>query len=146
MSPPDREPRRWLPAAIALLAAAGAAFWVPGLPRTLPHLPVPLDDVYIHFGFARAAALGHPFEWIPGNGYSSGGTSLTYPLALAPGYLLGLRGERLAWFAAFVACASIVDLARSVRALILSAGPAPRWIAWVVPVLLLAVPLLDWSL
>src|SRR5580704_13898095 len=146
MPPPDREPRLWLAATAALVVAAGAAFWVPGYASANGHFPVPLDDTYIHFGFARSAALGHPFEWIPGNGYSSGGTSLTYPLALAPGYLLGLRGERLAWFAAFVACASIVDFARSVRALILSAGPAPRWIAWVVPVLLLAVPLLDWSL
>ena len=140
MSRPDREPRLWLAAAILIVAAAGAAFWVPGVLHTGGHFPVPLDDVYIHFGFARSAALGHPFAWIPGNGYSSGGTSLTYPLVLAPGWLLGFRGERLAIFAALVAGASLVDLARSLRAL------APRWIAWAFPALLVAVPLLDWSL
>jgi hypothetical protein len=129
-------------ATILLVAAAGAAFWVPGFLRTRPHFPVPLDDVYIHFGFARSAALGHPFTWIPENGYSSGGTSLTYPLVLAPGWLVGLRGERLSVFAALVACASIVDLVRSLRAL----TKGPRWIAWALPALLLAVPLLDWSL
>jgi hypothetical protein len=130
----------WLAAATAIVLAAGAAFWVPAALRTPGHFPVPLDDVYIHFGFARSAALGHPFAWIPGNGYSSGGTSLTYPLVLAPGWLIGFRGERLGLFAAIVACASLVDLARSLRAL------APRWIAWGFPALLVAVPLLDWSL
>jgi hypothetical protein len=140
MPRPDREPRLWLAATILLVAAAGAAFWIPGLARSGGHFPVPLDDVYIHFGFARSAALGHPFAWIPGNGYSSGGTSLTYPLVLAPGWLVGFRGERLALFAAVVACASLVDLARSLRAL------APRWIAWAFPALILAVPVLDWSL
>ncbi len=146
MRPPGgREGRIWLGATVLLVAAAGAAFWVPGFARTGGRFPVPLDDVFIHFGFARSAALGHPFAWIPGNGYSSGGTSLTWPLVLAPGWLFGLRGERLAWFAAAVACAALVDLARSVRAIVLGAG-APRWVAWAVPAVLLAVPVVDWSL
>jgi hypothetical protein len=42
----------------------------------------PLDDVFIHFDFARSAARGFPFQWVAGNGYSSGGTSLLYPLLL----------------------------------------------------------------
>lgn len=140
MPRPAREPRAFLLVATLLVAAAAAAFWVPGFLRSRPHLPVPLDDVYIHFGFARSAALGHPFAWIPENGYSSGGTSLTYPLALAPGWILGLRGEKLAIFAALVAAASVVDLARSLRAL------SPGWVGWALPALLVAVPLLDWSL
>jgi hypothetical protein len=122
-----------------VVAVAALAFWVPAAARARGHFPVPLDDVYIHFGFARSTALGHPFTWIPGNGYSSGGTSLTYPLVLAPGWLIGFRGERLALFAALVACASLVDLARSLRRI------APRPIAWGFPALLVAVPLLDWS-
>ena len=93
MSRASVEQRLWLATAIAVVAGACGAFWVPALARTHGHVPVPLDDVYIHFGFARSAALGHPFAWIPENGYSSGGTSLTYPLALAPGWLLGFRGE-----------------------------------------------------
>lgn len=142
MLAPARESHRWLAAAALLTAGAGATFWVPGF-RRAGGFPVPLDDVFIHFGFARAAALGHPFQWIPGNGYSSGGTSLTYPLALAPGWLLGFRGERLAVFAALLACACLVDLARSLRRLL---APAPPWLGWAVLPLPLAVPLLDWSL
>ena len=52
----------------------------------------PLDDVFIHFDYARAAAEGHPFEWFAGNGYSSGNTSLLYPFVLAVGYLAGFHG------------------------------------------------------
>ena len=51
----------------------------------------PLDDVFIHFDFARALARGYPFEWSEGNGYSSGGTSLLYPMVLAVSYWLGWR-------------------------------------------------------
>src|SRR6187549_2984685 len=58
--------------------------------RTLGPWSAPLDDVFIHFDFARSAARGRPFEWSYGNGYSSGGTSLTYPFVLAVGYRLGL--------------------------------------------------------
>lgn len=137
------EPRRWLAATIVLVGAVGAAFWIPGLFRTGFRFPVPLDDVFIHFGFARSAALGHPFEWIPGNGYSSGGTSLTYPLVLAPGWIVGFRGAHLAVFAGAVAWASVVDLARSLRSLV---AEAPRWVAWAAPAFLLALPVLDWSL
>jgi hypothetical protein len=137
---PLLERRLRLAAAALVVAAAAAAFWVPGA-RRAGVFPVPLDDVYIHFGFARSAALGHPFAWLPENGYSSGGTSLTYPLVLAPGWLLGLRGARLAFFAAFVAWASVVDLARSLGALGRS-----RALAWLAPALVVAVPLLDWSL
>jgi hypothetical protein len=122
--------------------AAAAAFYGRGLARAGGAWPIPLDDVYIHFGFARSAASGHPFEGAPGNGYSSGGTSLTYPFVLAAGYLLGFRGERLGIFAALVAVVALVDLCRSLRAV---AGSAPRWVAWAVPPLVLAVPLLDWS-
>ncbi|WP_438042825.1 hypothetical protein [Sorangium sp. So ce128] len=135
-------------AAIPVLGAA-AAFYGPALARTGGVWPAPLDDVYIHFGFARAAALGHPFSWIPGNGYSSGGTSLAYPLALAPGYLLGFRGAWLGLFAALLACAALLDLCRSLRWLLDPRGgpgaASSRWVAWVAPLFVVAVPLLDWS-
>src|SRR5438093_6578331 len=68
--------------AVAALAvgAAAVAFYAPALLRAHGNWPVPLDDTYIYFDFARSAALGHAFEWLPGNGYSSGSTSLVYPL------------------------------------------------------------------
>jgi hypothetical protein len=55
----------------------------------------PLDDVFIHFDFARSIVRGHPFEWSSGAGYSSGGTSLLYPFVLALGIPLGFDGLRL---------------------------------------------------
>lgn len=125
-----------------VVVAVGLAFWIPAFARTGGHFPVPLDDVYIHFAFARSAALGHPFEWSIGNGYSSGGTSLTYPLVLAPGWLLGFREDKLAWFAAFITCASLWDLCRSVRSILPS---SVKILPWLVPLLLLSVPLADWS-
>src|SRR5689334_15994823 len=63
----------------------------------------PLDDVFIHFDFARSIARGHPFEWSQGNGYSSGGTSLLYPFVLSLGFPFGFRGGRIMVFAAIVA-------------------------------------------
>src|SRR5688572_133600 len=141
--PRRSEPLLWHAFAAALVLGLAAAFYIPALKKTGGIWPAPLDDVYIHFGFARSAALGHPFEWIPGNGYSSGGTSLTYPLLLAPGYLLGFRGASLGVFAAILTAACLFDVCRSARALV---ARAPRWVAWGAPLLLLAVPLLDWSL
>lgn len=138
-------PKLWILAATLIVAGVAAAFWGAGIARTGGAFPVPLDDVYIHFGFARSAALGHPFEWIPGNGYSSGGTSLIYPLVLAPAWAVGFRGARLAIFAALLSVACVVDLGRSIRDLLVRAR-APRWVAAVAPVLVVAVPLVDWSL
>jgi hypothetical protein len=132
----------WLAFTAALVIAAAAAFQVPALRRT-GVWPAPLDDVYIHFDFARSIAQGHPFEWIPGNGYSSGATSLVYPFVLAAGWAVGFRGAWLGLFAALVACASLVDLCRSLRAL---AGSGPAWLPFLFPPLVLCVPLLDWSL
>ncbi|MDC3954218.1 hypothetical protein [Polyangium jinanense] len=138
-----REPALFPVFAAILVIAVGLAFWLPGFERTDGVFPVPLDDVYIHYGFARSAALGHPFAWLPENGYSSGGTSLTYPLVLAPAWALGLRGARLSYFAAAITCVCLWDLCRSVRALL---EGAPRRAAWIAAPLLLAVPLVDWSL
>ncbi|HZF49400.1 MAG TPA: hypothetical protein VE093_12165 [Polyangiaceae bacterium] len=137
------EPLLWHAFTALVILGLAWAFYAPALAKTGGLWPAPLDDVYIHFGFARSAALGRPFQWIPGNGFSSGGTSLTYPLLLAPGYWLGFRGANMGLFAALLACACLFDLCRSARALALG---SPRWVAWIAPPLLLAVPLLDWSL
>lgn len=126
-----------------VVVTVGLVFWLPAKQRLGGQFPVPLDDVYIHFAFARSAALGHPFEWSIGNGYSSGGTSLTYPLVLAPGWLLGFRDNDLAYFAAFLTCAGLWDVCRSVRALMPASA---HWLPWFVPLVVLSVPLADWSL
>ncbi len=125
---------------LSLVLAVAAVFYAPALGKTHGVWPAPLDDVYIHFDFARSAANGHPFSWIVGNGYSSGGTSLTYPLILAVGYAVGFRGTSLGVFAALVAVVSLVDVARSLRAVV-----SGRRVAFLAPFLLLGVPLLDWT-
>lgn len=103
----------------------------------------PLDDVFIHFDFARQTARGHAFEWSPGAGYSSGGTSLLYPFVLVPGFWLGLGGLNLMLWAAVVACVcvfgSLLSLRRLWRGL-------PRATSYFLPPVLLCVGALDWSL
>lgn len=69
--------------------------------------------MYIHFDFARAAARGHPFEWVAGQGYSSGETAPAYAIVLAVGWALGFREMRLGWFAAAVAVVALVLALRS---------------------------------
>jgi hypothetical protein len=103
----------------------------------------PLDDVFIHFDYARAAARGYPMQWSEGNGYSSGNTSLLYPFVLAAGYLGGFQGERLVIWAAIVACASIFGLL--LVAARMFAGLSP-WTKYLAPPALFAVGALDWSL
>lgn len=103
----------------------------------------PLDDVFIHFDYARATARGYPFQWSEGNGFSSGGTSLAYPFVLAFGYLVGLRGLSLMLWAAIVACVATF-------AFLLAAGqltaPLGRWAKYLIPPAVLSLGALDWSL
>lgn len=103
----------------------------------------PLDDVFIHFDFARSIARGHPFQWSEGNGYSSGGTSLLYPFVLAFGYWIGFRELTLMLWAALVACVSVFGLLLVSRRLF---SGLPRWTSYLAPPVLLSVGALDWSL
>ena len=63
------------------------------------HPALPLDDSFIHLQYARRLAEGGFFSYVPGEGYTTGATSLLWPLALAPFHLLGLRGLSLVWIA-----------------------------------------------
>ena len=103
-----RENRALLAWSLAVTLAAAALFYGRGLSACAGDWPAPLDDVYIHFDFARAWATGHPFEWIAGQGYSSGETSPAYALVLAVGYLVGFRGDRLSLWGAGIALMSLV--------------------------------------
>ncbi len=119
--------------------------------RQLPRLDLlsldawsaPLDDVFIHFDFARSAARGYPFQWSEGNGYSSGGTSLLYPLILAIGYRLGYEGPTLMLWAGIVAFTSIWFVLLALRQL--WHGFAP-WLWFLIPPVFFAVGALNWSL
>lgn len=103
----------------------------------------PLDDVFIHFDYARATARGYPFQWVEGNGYSSGNTSLSYPLVLGFGYWVGFRKMEIMWWAAIVAVASVIGF------LIASARltePLGRWAKYLLPPAVLSLGALNWSL
>src|SRR4051794_36648264 len=108
----------------------------------------PLDDVFIHFDYARATAQGHPFEWTVGNGYSSGNTSLTYPFVLAAGYLAGFTGRDLMKWAAIVACVCVFGTLLAARRLFIedSRDDWGRVSSYLLPPILLGVGALDWSL
>ncbi len=137
-----RADRRFTGFALALALAAALAFYVPALRATGGDWPAPLDDVFIHYDFARATAQGHPFEWIAGQGYSSGETAPLYPFLLAIGYLIGFRGLWLGGWAAALAVASLVVMMRGLRTLMI---PAPEPLAWVAAIVLVGFGVLDWS-
>jgi hypothetical protein len=128
--------------ATALVLASAAAFYLPARRATLGDWPVPLDDVFIHYDFAKATAHLHPFQWIAGQGYSSGETSPLYPFLLAPGYLVGFRGLWLGVWAALLACVSLFLTMRALRELVM---PCPEWAAWLGSLMLVSVGVLDWT-
>ena len=142
-APVGTEERAFAVAAHVVALALFAAFWLPALARTSGDPPLPLDDVMIHFGFARSLALGHPMEWIPGNGFSSGATSLLYPALLAPAWLVGARGLALGWAAGALGVVCTADAMRSLFAL---GRGAPPWLRWTAPLAVVCVPFVDWSL
>jgi len=121
----------------------GAVFWLPAAAASHGYFPAPLDDVYIHFDFARSLAQGHPFEWVPGNGYSSGETSPLYAVVLALGWLIGFRGRLLGVWAAIVSVLAVASFMRSAQAV---ARPCPPWLSAGVAVLVLSIGIVDWSL
>ena len=134
-------------AAFSTLACA-RSFYGFMLKQTGGEWSAPLDDVFIHFDYARSTALGHPFEWVPGNGYSSGNTSLTYPFVLAFGWLVGFRENQLMIWAAVVAEVCVFGVLLATRRLFV----ADRTDAWgklgsyLLPPVFLGVGALDWSL
>jgi len=139
---PERAHFRHTVFAAAITLACASAFYGPALVATHGDWPAPLDDVFIHYDFARSTANLHPFEWIAGQGYSSGETSLLYPFLLAAGYLVGFRGLALGVWAAALACISLVVMMRAVRELV---APSPEWVAWLGAAMLVCVGALDWT-
>lgn len=147
---------RFEPAAYVLWAAAvtllsARSFYGYMLKQTGGEWSAPLDDVFIHFDYARATAEGHPFHWVSGNGYSSGNTSLLYPFVLAGGYLAGFRGEALMKWAAIVASVCVFGTLLVARRWVLRAfdvkdAPIARLGSYLLPPALLGIGALVWSL
>jgi hypothetical protein len=129
--------------ASACVLYAATLFYGAMLVQTRGQWSAPLDDVFIHFDYARATARGYPFEWSEGNGYSSGNTSLSYPFVLALGWLGGFHGADLMRWAAFVACLSIVVFLGASARLVAGFGRSAKYL---LPPALLSLGALDWSL
>ncbi len=154
MTPPnwlDRLAARWpridgvlYPVFAALCTLYAALFFYGSLHRqTHGGWSAPLDDVFIHFDYARATARGYPFQWSEGNGFSSGNTSLSYPFALALGYWAGFRGLSIMHWAAIVACISCLGFFLAAPRF---AAPLGRWAKYLIPPAVLSLGALDWSL
>ena len=94
---------RWWRLALVLVVVAVAAFHAGRMFRaerafTGGEISLPLDDGFIYLQYARAIAEGHPFVYTPGNGPTTGATSLWYPLLLLPPHLLRLGPSAcIAW-------------------------------------------------
>lgn len=129
--------------AAALTFAAARTFYGYMLRQTGGEWSAPLDDVFIHFDYARATARGYPFQWSVGNGYSSGNTSLLYPFVLAAGYLAGFREASLMIWAGVVACTSVFAFLVAAQRLF---AAEPAWAKYLCPPAIFAIGALDWSL
>ena len=89
---------------------------------------MPVDDAYIHFQYARQAAIDEPFVYNTGQSPSSGATSLLYPFILAIGSKFGLTGLNLGYWAYLIGVLALFASALTVRAASLAAG-LPQWLA-----------------
>ena len=128
---------------ILLLYASLAQSPLAGPLARLGPWSAPLDDVFIHFDVARSTARGYPFQWSVGNGYSSGGTSILYPMVLAVGYVMGFHRLWLMVWAAIVANVSVLGLLLAARRLF---SGLPRAMSYLAPPAVLSVGALDWTL
>ena len=103
----------------------------------------PLDDVFIHFDFARSLARGRFFEWSRGGGYSSGATSWLYPAILALAYRIGLTGFALGRFCDWFACLCVFG---GLLALRNAYQGQSRLVPYVITAALMSLGVFDWAL
>lgn len=102
MGPTER--RWWLSKLLPYIPALFATFLlayatIAGVLARTGHPAVPLDDAFIHFQYAKRLAGGHFFSYVEGEGFSSGATSLVWPLLLAPFHAIGLGELSIIWAA-----------------------------------------------
>ncbi len=98
-----------IPAMIFLIYASSSSHIVGG------QIIMPLDDVYIHFQYARSLAEGTPYVYNAGELPTSGATSFLYPILLSIGYLIGFKGLALGIYAMLLGA---IFLAISMRLLL----------------------------
>ncbi|MDL1884576.1 hypothetical protein FBR01_13095 [Anaerolineae bacterium CFX8] len=118
-------------------ALAGAVFLVytfAGLAAGRGEPVMPLDDVYIHFQYAKQLAAGQPYVYNPGLPPSSGATSFLYPFILAAGYLLGFQGLNLGLWAMGIGALALAVSAWLVYRLARAGGAPERLAIALVPI------------
>jgi hypothetical protein len=79
----------------AATAFAGAVFLQAMVSYSSGQLGPPIDDAYIYFNYARRMTEGALYEYNPGDGVSTGATSVLWTPLLALGYALGFTAERI---------------------------------------------------
>lgn len=104
---------------------------------------MPVDDAYIHFQYAKQAALGQPYVYNPGEGATSGATSLIYPWILSAGWLVGFRGLWLGVWAISVGIAGLAACGIFTRRIV-RAGGGGFWLAEMVGAALVVCGALVW--
>ena len=131
--------------ALQFAEAARQAAPLDHIAHRVPSAPwsAPLDDVFIHFDFARSLAGGRFFEWAPGGGYSSGATSWLYPAVLAVAYRLGLTGFALGRFADWFACLCVFGGLWALRRAYREVG---AWFSYLLCAALMSLGVFDWAL
>lgn len=82
---------------VSLTTIALAVYTIRAVIARCGHPAVPLDDAFIHFQYAKRLAGGHFFSYVDGEGYSSGATSLLWPVLLAPLHAAGLTDLSIIW-------------------------------------------------
>ncbi len=106
-------PRPWL---AYLLVASALLGWALGNEvQQNGELCPPLDDSFIHFQYARTLAAGDPGSYGEPGVYTSGASSLLWPVLLAPGVLGGLKGLGLYLWALVLSLGLWVGAAELVR-------------------------------
>lgn len=115
---------------LSVLIAILVALWftVAALDRTDGTLIMPLDDVYIHFQYARQFTLGNWYSYNSGLGATSGATSFLYPYLLAVGYGAGFQGLQLGYWAIALGTVALTGTLAAVGTLIQQWG-GQRWVA-----------------
>jgi len=113
---------------IAIAIATLAMYVWTSLDAGEGNLLMPLDDVYIHFQYARQMALGHPYQYNLIDPPTSGATSLIYPYLLAIGYLIGFKGLWLGLWAMILGTIALIIAMWAVYRLC-NALDVPQWLS-----------------
>jgi hypothetical protein len=106
-------------------------------------LLMPLDDVYIHFQYAKQLANGEPYVYNPGDDASSGATSFIYPYLLAIGYKLGFTGLNLGYWAMGIGALALLASTWLIMVFAWGMG-APKEVAPLAGVLFAATGSVSW--